>query len=246
VLRLRYWCLVFLALAVSASKSPHQRNPIDWSKLPAELRPYVHLSVKDLPEYPEPDDSLMDAHRWPLERTFEGKHCRRKYRETQADVLGPELDSVYDAPKGWGYTVRYEVVPAEQESVRFRRPGESAWRSIAVYTARGPTYYWRPDGSLGRRDYNWKGRFRAWFHDRSGAVRMYIGEDAPMEGNPQFGGREWFGSSGDLQGFGLTLYKDGKATQHHYWDGSSVTDSVDSARQQDFWQEMRRDSRSRR
>lgn len=212
--------VLFLLGGVSLSRSSPQTKGDTWVGLPPELRQRLHMSVSELPPFPEDHANLRDIRRWPKRRTFDGDPYRIRYFELDGDVHH-SLDDVQGIRRGGEYGASYRP---ERDRKPVRGP-----------SGRGPSYHWAADGRLMQQGYRTKNGLSARGFDPKGRVVQFVYRET--QENSWFScskprgtvGIEWFDSTGSLIGFGV----DGE----YYWAGARKTDEEFRrlARAQDPW-----------
>ncbi len=153
--------LALFLLALGAGPSSSVADPAsDWSRVPQEIREQLHLSIKQIPPYPENDRRLMNVRSWPKARVFDGKEYVLEYEawQWQSDV-GPSLvRSLSEVDSGWMYGAHY---------VRYSQSQRHGSR-------RGPYYVWYPDSTLYQRAFfTTPSSWHSWYYDRQGNLRVY-------------------------------------------------------------------------
>lgn len=233
----RSWPQLVLFATLAASPPTAQSEAPVWSDLPAEIRPYVFLSVADVPPYPVLGDSLLDPHNWPTWHVFEGKTCRLQFGSESG---ASEVDSVWDVADDLGSTAYYTVPPAEHESLDAWLRMPSGYSGRRYSDLRGPAYDWGPGRRLWRRAYYRRSRLDEWIYDAAGRLRQYSSYAAGNVEVTRSSSRLLYDPMGRLQGFMLALCPagtpDSSAAVHAYWDGKRLPAYEGKARIENSWQ----------
>jgi hypothetical protein len=126
------WRVVLIAIVLvvaggpSLSRSTAQSTDTTWSGLPQELRERVHLSVSELPPFPEDADLLRDLRNWPTTRPFDKERYALVLRELSHDTGRPVR-----SPE--------EIRPGSRYAASYHLEGRPR---------RGPAYSWSAEGTV--------------------------------------------------------------------------------------------------
>jgi hypothetical protein len=196
------WRVVLIAIVLvvaggpSLSRSTAQSTDTTWSGLPQELRERVHLSVSELPPFPEDANLLRDLRNWPTTRTFDKERYALVLRELSHDTGRPVR-----SPE--------EIRPGSRYAASYHLEGRPR---------RGPAYSWSAEGTVLAQVYYGKDRTESRVYDRAGRLMKYhYSRPDPRPSwlscskRPRIGAEEHFDPSGRLVGF----FTDGK----NYWAG---------------------------
>ncbi len=143
---------------------------------------HIHTEVKWVPPYPEDSDSLRNVKFWPKARVFDGVTYVLEYLALAVDVF-VHPRSLSEIDSAWSYGAHYATYSANGQRSK-----------------RGPSYWWRNDGSLSDRHYQtptWEG---TWSYDRKGRLYMYEIFDRGPNGDRHIRVQEYFAEDGPLVG----------------------------------------------
>ena len=235
--RLPSWPLLALFATLAAAPPTAPPDASIWSDLPPEIRPYIFLSIADVPPYPVSNDSLLDPHTWPTRHVFEGKTCRLQFGSENGTS---EVDSVWNVADDLGSTACYKVPPAEHESLYAWLRMPSGYSPRRYEDLRGPAYDWGPGRRLWRRAYYRRSGLEEWIYDDTGKLRQFSSYETGNVKETRFSSRQLFDPMGRLQGFMLAICPagtpDSSATVQAYWDGERLPVNEGRARIDEYWQ----------
>jgi hypothetical protein len=188
---------------------PMSASSTIWSNVPEELRPLMHVTLDELPQFPAGGESLDDPRRWPATWLVDGQVYQLYYVEYGDQETREGLRHFQDIRVPTSYGAYYSP---------------NGHRDYHV--ARGPVYTWRADGTLGYREYRTNTMIRHWNHDSQGRLQSY--SSWTWSGDPMWScsrrpplsrleAEEWYSPDGELVGF-LS-----QVDRVAYWNGLLVT-----------------------
>jgi hypothetical protein len=177
--------------------------------VPEELRPLMHVTPGELPQFPGGGESLDDPRRWPATWLVDGQVYRLFYVEYGDRETREGLRDFQDIRSSSSYGAYYSP---------------NGHRDYHV--ARGPAYAWGADGTLGRREFRTSTILRSWIHDSQGRLLHY--SSRTWSGDSRWScarrpplssleAEEWYSPDGELVGF-LS-----QVDRVAYWNGLLVT-----------------------
>jgi len=108
------------------------RPNVEWrpSELAPAIRSRVHLTTAQVPPFPSENPKLSDPRNWPAVANIGGVACSLRVSTGSYDAIWM-VDSLEEVKPGASFALFYTSVPGDRWKPR-----------------RGPSYYWRGDGSL--------------------------------------------------------------------------------------------------
>ncbi len=176
----------------------------DWSRLPPGIRSLIHVGAKDVPPYPEANDSLMQVRWWPATRVFDGVPYVQEFSASSSDMVKTDLRSFSEIDSGWDYGSHY---------VTYSKNGKRR-------SGRGPSYYWRSDSTLAERDYVGTGWAKTWCYTREGDLYQFSFREGNYGDSLIATGTEYFEGDGSLVGFYVASPKLPGNSRNAYWGGT--------------------------
>lgn len=188
--------IALLFLGLSLAHSTPQATDTTWARLPADLRERVHMSVSEIPPFPEDTTSLRDIRSWPRSRIFDGEPYELMITEWDYDT-----ERLVKSPN--------EIRPGSRYSASYHLEGRPR---------RGPSYTWSAEGTVLEQAYYGNNRTEGRVYDPAGRLMEYHHSRPDPRPSllscskrPRIGAEEHFDGSGRLVGF----FTDGK----RYWAG---------------------------
>jgi hypothetical protein len=179
--------ILAILLAISLPQFVRAGGNVDeWKDLPVTLREKLHYGAVDVPAFPDEDSTLLNVHRWPKLRVFDGIPCRLEFNAMKQDMVRLNLKELDSIEPGWRYGAGY-VCPG-----RHGQPD----------TNRGPAYYWYSDSTLYERAYHTENGVQDWVYYPGGDLRLAQFHITPglNRGSQLPGSNEFFDPNGSLVG----------------------------------------------